>query len=46
MLVPLLLTALRGGTAISIAYTSDFASLKPEDLTVISVNYTSVYDRV
>ena len=34
-----------GGTAIAIAYTSDVASLQPGDMTVISVNYTSVWTR-
>lgn len=34
-----------GGTAIAIAYTSDVASLQPNDMTVISVNYRSVWER-
>jgi hypothetical protein len=37
--------SLFGGTSLAIAYTSDVASLKPTDLTVISVNYTSVWAR-
>jgi hypothetical protein len=34
-----------GGTALAIAYTSDANALQPSDLTVISVNYTSVWWR-
>ncbi|WVW86538.1 hypothetical protein I302_108587 [Kwoniella bestiolae CBS 10118] len=34
-----------GGTALAIAYTSDVANLKPNDLTVISVNQNSVWER-
>jgi hypothetical protein len=34
-----------GGTAIAIAYTSDEQAVKPNDFTVISVNYTSVWYR-
>jgi hypothetical protein len=35
-----------GGTALAIAYTSDVASLQPNDMTVISVNEFSVWERV
>jgi hypothetical protein len=34
-----------GGTALAIAYTSDVASLQPNDMTVISVNHNSVWER-
>ena len=34
-----------GGTSLAIAYTSDVDALKPTDMTVISVNYTSVWTR-
>ncbi|WVF70056.1 hypothetical protein IAT40_004843 [Kwoniella sp. CBS 6097] len=34
-----------GGTALAIAYTSDVDSLKPNDMTIISVNYNSVWER-
>jgi hypothetical protein len=34
-----------GGTALAIAYTSDVGSLQPNDMTVISVNYNSVWER-
>jgi hypothetical protein len=34
-----------GGTALAISYTSDIANLKPNDMTVISVNYNSVWER-
>ena len=34
-----------GGTAIGIAYTSDEHKVKPNDFTIISVNYTSVWYR-
>ena len=34
-----------GGTALAIAYTSDVDNLQPGDLTVFSVNYTSVWAR-
>lgn len=35
-----------GGTAIAIAYTSDINAVKPSDMTVISVNYTSPWKRL
>ncbi len=35
-----------GGTALAIAYTSDVTNLKPNDLTVISINYASVWTRI
>lgn len=38
--------SLFGGTAIAIAYTSDVAALKPEDMTIISVNSTSPWTRL
>jgi hypothetical protein len=34
-----------GGTALAIAYTSDVGALQPNDMTVISVNYDSVWTR-
>ncbi|WVQ97816.1 hypothetical protein IAU59_004931 [Kwoniella sp. CBS 9459] len=34
-----------GGTALAIAYTSDIDSLQPNDMTVISVDYNSVWER-
>jgi len=34
-----------GGTALAIAYTSDVGSLQPNDMTVISVNHNSVWER-
>lgn len=34
-----------GGTALSIAYTSNVDELKPSEMTVISANYTSVWYR-
>ncbi|WWC92056.1 uncharacterized protein L201_007010 [Kwoniella dendrophila CBS 6074] len=34
-----------GGSALAIAYTSDVANLKPNDMTVISVNQNSVWER-
>ncbi|RSH91054.1 hypothetical protein EHS25_010230 [Saitozyma podzolica] len=34
-----------GGTSIAIAYTSDITTIQPNDLTVISVNYSSVWWR-
>ncbi|OCF37563.1 hypothetical protein I316_00689 [Kwoniella heveanensis BCC8398] len=34
-----------GGTALAIAYTSDVDSLQPNDMTVISVNFNSVWER-
>lgn len=34
-----------GGTVLAIAYTSDVASLQPNDMTVISVNQNSVWER-
>jgi len=34
-----------GGTALAIAYTSDVGSLQPNDMTIISVNYNSVWER-
>lgn len=34
-----------GGTALAIAYTSDVAFLQPNDMTIISVNYNSVWER-
>lgn len=37
--------ALVSGTALAIAYTSDQSALKPSDLTVISVNFNSVWLR-
>ena len=41
---PLNVSAL-GGTAIGIAYTSDVHSLGPNDMTIISVNYSSPWKR-
>ncbi|OCF78392.1 hypothetical protein I204_00332 [Kwoniella mangroviensis CBS 8886] len=37
--------SLFGGTALAIAYTSDPSSLSPNDMTVISVNQNSVWER-
>ncbi|KAL7423042.1 hypothetical protein Q5752_002341 [Cryptotrichosporon argae] len=37
--------SLFGGTALAIAYTSDVNALKPSDMTVISINYTSPWQR-
>ncbi|ORY25660.1 hypothetical protein BCR39DRAFT_543695 [Naematelia encephala] len=34
-----------GGTALAIAYTSDVDTLKPSDMVIISVNFTSVFWR-
>lgn len=34
-----------GGTALAIAYTSDVGSLQPNDMTVISINQNSVWER-
>ncbi|GFZ45114.1 hypothetical protein JCM24511_02840 [Saitozyma sp. JCM 24511] len=34
-----------GGTSLAIAYTSDISTIQPSDLTVISVNYSSVWWR-
>lgn len=34
-----------GGTALGIAYTSDVNALKPNDMTIISVNYASPWNR-
>jgi hypothetical protein len=34
-----------GGTALAIAYTSNVTALKPNDMTVISVNYSGVWER-
>lgn len=34
-----------GGSAIAIAYTSNVAALRPDDMTVISVNQNSVWTR-
>lgn len=41
---PLDISAL-GGTAIGIAYTSDINSVKPNDMTIISVNHASPWKR-
>lgn len=38
--------SLFGGTALAIAYTSDPWAAKPEEMTVISVNYTSPWRRL
>nr|XP_019051361.1 hypothetical protein I302_01810 [Kwoniella bestiolae CBS 10118]OCF30291.1 hypothetical protein I302_01810 [Kwoniella bestiolae CBS 10118] len=37
--------SLFGGSALAIAYTSDVSSLQPNDMTVISVNQNSVWER-
>jgi len=35
-----------GGSALAIAYTSDYTSIGPNDMTIISVNYTSPWYRL
>lgn len=35
-----------GGSALAIAYTSNYTSLTPNDMTIISVNYTSPWYRL
>jgi hypothetical protein len=35
-----------GGSALAIAYTSNYTSLSPNDMTIISVNYTSPWYRL
>lgn len=39
-------TSALGGSALAIAYTSDYTSLKPNDMVIISVNYTSPWYRL